>query len=314
MEGRVNYLLVGIFVTLFITGIFTFAFWLMKYNNYEQMDRYIVYFNESVAGLNKDSSVKYLGVDAGVVEDIKVASHDEGLVAVYLKINHDIKIKTDMKATLKFYGMTGLAYVEISGEKSDAPLLKQKGSNLPVIHSSPSVFAKIDVTLAKLADDFSLTLQSIQTLLDNKNLKNIESSLKNINELTTELKSNKKDISTLIKKGIKIEKKAIDTLEKFDRIAYEFDTSISKNIQKSLKEFRYSAKELSLLIHHVDKTLKRGDYNIKEISDPIIFQLSSLIRKLELLSDKMDETIDQFNQNPSDLLFKKTPLKRGPGE
>ena len=312
MEGRVNYLLVGIFVALFLAGIFSFAFWLMKYSDYEKMDHYVVYFDESVAGLSKDASVKYMGVDAGIVEDIKVHPKNTQLVAVYLKINHDIKIKENMQATLKFYGMTGLAYVEIFGDNPDAPLLESKAGEIPIIKSSPSIFAKLDDTLADLANKLSLASQKIENLLSEKNIQNVENTLENISAVTGELKTNKTDISNLIKRGIELEEKASLVLQKIEQITVSLD--VGKDIQKTLKEFKTASSQMKTLMHNINKSVKRGDYNLKEITQPTLQRLSIMIDEISDLSAKVEELAEQIEESPSDLLFKSKVIKPGPGE
>ncbi len=314
MEGRVNYLLVGIFVAAFIAGIFGFAFWLIKYSNYEQMNRYVVHFNESVAGLSKDASVKYMGVDAGVVEDIKVHPTNTQLVSVYLKINHDIKIKEDMQATLKFYGMTGLAYVEISGNNQDAPLLKSKTDEIPIIQSSPSIFTKLDETLADLVDKLSTTSQKIEQLLSEKNIQNVENTLENISAVTGAFKTNKTDISNLIKKGVELEQKASLVLEKIELITSNLDAGFGKDIQKSVREFKTASRQMKTLIYNINNSLKRGDYNLKEITEPTLQKLSTMIDEINNLSIKIEEVAQQIEESPSDLLFKRKVIKLGPGE
>jgi len=314
MEGKVNYLLVGIFVTLFLAGVFGFAFWLMKYSNYEQMDRYVVYFDESVAGLSKDASVKYMGVDAGIVEDIKVHPTNTQLVAVYLKINHDIVIKEDMQATLKFYGMTGLAYVEISGNNPDAPPLKPKKDEIPIIKSSPSIFAQLDVALADLADKLSSASQKLELLLSEKNIQNVENTLENISAVTGELKTGKTDISNLIKEGVLLEKKASLILKKIDRVTDGIDPEFGKDIQKTLKEFKTASKEMKILMKNINKTVKRGDYDLKKITKPTLQKLSNMIDEISELSIKMEDAVEEIKESPSDLLFKKRAIKPGPGE
>lgn len=307
MEGRVNYLLVGIFVAGFIAGTVGFAFWLMKYSNYEQMNRYVVHFNESVAGLSKDASVKYMGVDAGVVEDIKVHPTNTQLVSVYLKINQEIKIKEDMQATLKFYGMTGLAYVEITGNNPDAPLLKSKTDEIPIIQSSPSIFTKLDETLADLVDKLSATSQKIDNLLSEKNIQNVENTLENISAVTGELKTNKTDISSLIKKASLV-------LKKIELITNNLDAELGKDIQKSVREFKTTSRAMKTLIRNINNALKRGDYNLKEISEPIFQKLSTMIDEISELSTKIEEVTQQIEESPSDLIFKREVIKLGPGE
>lgn len=307
MEGKVNYLVVGIFVATFLAGIFGFAFWLMKQGQYEKMDRYVVYFDESVAGLNKDASVKYMGVDAGVVEDIRVHPTNTNLVAVYLKINHDIKIREDMQATLKFYGMTGLAYVEIFGHDPHAPLLKPKKGEIPVIKSAPSIFAQLDVTLAKLAKEFSTITQKTERLLSDKNLRHLESTLAGVSAVTSELATRKEEIGNLIHNAALLESKAEQTLRKIDQLTGSFGPTFTKETKATLQSIRHLAREM-------EHALKRGDFDLRSLSEPTLRKFSSLIEHIDDLSNEMEETLHTFQQSPGDLLFKKSTPKPGPGE
>ncbi len=248
-----------------------------------------------------------MGVDAGVVEDIKVHPTNTQLVSVYLKINHNIKIKEDMQATLKFYGMTGLAYVEISGNNPDTPLLKSKTDKIPIIPSSPSIFTKLDETLANLVDKLSTTSQKIDNLLSEKNIQNVEDTLENISAVTGELKTNKTDISSLIKKASLI-------LEKIEQITSSLDGGFGKDIQKSVREFKTASRQMKTLIRNINNTLKRGDYNLKEITEPTLQKLSTMIDEISNLSIKIKEVAQQIEESPSNLIFKREVIKLGPGE
>ncbi len=49
---------VGLFVILGISAVFVFIVWLGMYEFFREGRRYVVFFDESVQGLNKDSAVK----------------------------------------------------------------------------------------------------------------------------------------------------------------------------------------------------------------------------------------------------------------
>lgn len=151
MEGRVNFTIVGIFVALFSVAILGFAFWLMKFGTAQEYKLYNIYIQESIAGLSKDSSVKYMGVDAGTVYKIEVNPTNTQQVKVTVKLQKEIKIKEDMTAILKFYGLTGLAYLEIIGYDNKSKELTLKEGEIPVIKSYPSVYIKLDESLSMLS-------------------------------------------------------------------------------------------------------------------------------------------------------------------
>ena len=72
MESKINYIIVGAFVVLFSIGIAAFVFWLEKYGAEEDYKYYKTFMSESVSGLSREASVKYRGVDVGIVETIQI--------------------------------------------------------------------------------------------------------------------------------------------------------------------------------------------------------------------------------------------------
>ena len=56
-----------------MTVVVVFILWLGMVQYFQEGRKYVAFFDESVQGLQKDSAVKYRGVDIGRVEDIRVA-------------------------------------------------------------------------------------------------------------------------------------------------------------------------------------------------------------------------------------------------
>ena len=72
MEREANYAAVGAFVLLVIAMAGLFVYWYADGREHHQYTRYEVYFQGSVSGLTRGSTVRYLGVDIGrVIEDRK---------------------------------------------------------------------------------------------------------------------------------------------------------------------------------------------------------------------------------------------------
>ncbi|MFN3534393.1 MAG: MlaD family protein, partial [Desulfatiglandales bacterium] len=65
-EGRTR-LYAGIFVALGIAALIGLSIWLGKQRSTSQGHLFVTFFDESVQGLSKDSSVKYRGVLVGRV-------------------------------------------------------------------------------------------------------------------------------------------------------------------------------------------------------------------------------------------------------
>ena len=78
--------MIGLFVTIGVLIGLIAVVWLGASKYFEKGGTYVTYFNESVQGLQKDSTVKYRGVDVGRVEKIRVAA-DNNLIEVVIKVN-----------------------------------------------------------------------------------------------------------------------------------------------------------------------------------------------------------------------------------
>jgi phospholipid/cholesterol/gamma-HCH transport system substrate-binding protein len=71
----------------------------------------ITFRNTSVHGLIIGSLVKYRGVETGRVVGIKMSPTDLDCVHVEVKIRPGLIMKTDMRATLVYVGLTGQKYI-----------------------------------------------------------------------------------------------------------------------------------------------------------------------------------------------------------
>jgi phospholipid/cholesterol/gamma-HCH transport system substrate-binding protein len=116
METKVNYAVVGAFVLLLGVALVGGVLWLASGGAFQK--GYVLYtavVQESVAGLNVNAPVKYRGVDVGVVRDIQLDPQNPEQVRLTLAMARGTPIKQDTVAVLKTQGLTGIAYMELSG-------------------------------------------------------------------------------------------------------------------------------------------------------------------------------------------------------
>ncbi|MDP2077999.1 MAG: MlaD family protein, partial [Sulfuricurvum sp.] len=220
MESKVDYTLTGLFLLLFSSGLIAFAFWLGKYNdNINAYTHYKVYLTESVAGLAPEAAVKYHGVDMGKVESIRINPNNSEEVELVVKIKKETPIKTDSFATLKFYGITGLAYIEIEGGTKEAPLVVTSEKNMATIPTSPSLIKRLDESLSSVAAKLSKSLDRADLLFSDANIHNVSKSLESLRSLTKHMDSYQEQIKLLLAQGITLENNASRTLQSIDETA-----------------------------------------------------------------------------------------------
>ena len=185
MNGKTQYVLVGLFVLLLGTAFIAGILWLAAGAPGRAYDEYLVYMQESVSGLSRDSTVRYHGVQVGRVREIALGPSDRQRVQLRLRIDRGTPIREDTVATLESQGLTGLTYINlVGGSENSPPLTAGPGEVTPVIRSQPSLWGHLDRTLAELADNLIQSSQRLKELLSPDNLARIGRTLDHLERLS----------------------------------------------------------------------------------------------------------------------------------
>ncbi len=188
METKGYYAAVGFFVIVLSAIGIVIGLWLSVGMSTKSYVNYAVYMEESVAGLSVSAPVKYNGVDMGSVKKISVDPTDPQRVVIIIALDPNTPINTATRATLNMQGLTGVAYMELSGSDLNAPpLTVQPGQQYPVIQSSPSLLFRIDVAIENLSENLKTVTNSISKVFNGKNGQLLESTLENINSASRRL-------------------------------------------------------------------------------------------------------------------------------
>ncbi|MDQ1326552.1 MAG: transporter substrate-binding protein [Campylobacterota bacterium] len=310
MYNKINYTVVGIFVLLFGAGMIWFAFWLAKWGLQDEYDVYKIEIKESVSGLSEDASVKIRGVDVGRVQTIRINPQNIEAVEIFLEIKKGTPIKENMVAHTQMFGVTGLLSIEIDGGTNDAKTLKPTETYIPVIQTKTSYVTRVSDSIGDIADRLSEFLVQTKKLISEKNIQAIENTLGHIEKITS--------------RGEELEIKVIDSLTQLDQtlqdlrgsmqgITHSFEgatkdfASIKDKVNPLSEELLTAAKRFDGLMFKVEKSLDRGDYNIKNMLEPVLVDM-------QILSSQINDLAQQLKQSPSDVLFKARKSRRGPGE
>jgi|AMFO01.1.fsa_nt_gi ABC-type transport system involved in resistance to organic solvents, periplasmic component len=299
MGSNANYAIVGLFVLLFTAGVLGFAYWLAKHGGQQEYDYYQVFMTESVAGLSTDASVKYRGVEVGTVSEMDLNPDNPEEVRLVLKIRRGTPVKADTRATLKFYGITGLAFIELQGTSRDAPRLEPRDGEMPVIPTTPSTFTRLDDALSELAVKSTRALDRIDRLLSDDNLKAVATLLKDtrdmvhgVRRVAEGLNRQMEDLRTLIHKGIEMEENVSSAFEDVTEASLDV-ARLSEALQETYVALGEEAKQL--VAHGSEMT-------------------QALFEDLDLLLEELRVTVETLRNSPGDLIFTRSMPRPGPGE
>jgi phospholipid/cholesterol/gamma-HCH transport system substrate-binding protein len=300
LETKANYTLTGLFVFIFFVGIVWFSLWLSVGFDTKVYDPYLVYMNESVSGLSPESSVKFNGVNVGVVKSIALNYKNPQQVMLLLNIEQGTPITTSTRAQLRSQGITGLSFVGLSTTKAKAsPLKVRKGEKYPVILSRPSLLFQLDQTLRDASKDFHSMTLSLKNVLSTENVDNFASLLKSLKDLGQTFDDNKDEIA-----------KSLQDLKVFmDNAAL-----VSKDFPKIMSEASDSLSAFTNASNQTTEFMVTGEASLNEFNQKVLPASASLMDELELLAVNINSLTSELKQNPAMLIRGRTAPKLGPGE
>jgi phospholipid/cholesterol/gamma-HCH transport system substrate-binding protein len=320
MNNKVNFTFVGSVVIAIIVAMIFSIYWLMKPSDSSKQREYLIYFNESVSGLNVNSPVKYRGVNVGKVKEIQISSKNTQEIEVLVSILATTPVKESTVATLNAQGITGLVFIDLSlGDVNSANLVKKQGDEYPVIRSKPSLFQRFENSVGSVTEKLSGTLDGTNMLLKDENQKNITMTLTQTNEFMSRL-------NTLL------DDKSIhhlhSTIEHLDSISMKLDTQIlpkidsltdksahfTDTVSTSMVSVAESYKVIQASMAEFHRAINAGEFNIKDISKGTVSNLNSSLSALQDVMIEMDSILKKYDDSPSDMLFRKQEIKKGPGE
>ena len=185
METRAHHILIGAFTLAVFLAALSFVLWLSKYGADRQNAWYDIVFSESVTGLSRGGMVQYNGITVGEVARLKLDPDDPRKVIAHVRLAHGTPVKVDTKAVLAFTGVTGVAFIQLSGGTPGSPALKAApGQDTPVIVADESAFSKLFASGEDIVTSVNDALLRVGKLLSQENVEKMSAIMGNLEQLT----------------------------------------------------------------------------------------------------------------------------------
>jgi len=304
----VNYALVGAFVLGLGALLVGLALWIAAGGATRQkVDLYLAIENESVAGLNLKAPVTLNGVDVGTVSEIRLDPADPERVRLTFAIARGTPIKVDTLAVLKTQGLTGIAYVELSGgSRGSSPLVAIAPELYPVIRTRPSLSARLENVLTTVLAKLDRTTSSIDAILSDENRLAFGNALQDIAAVSR----------TVARRRGAMDAGIADAARTFDRSARASAQlgPVIERVGRGADAVEAMGREAALASANAGRSVTQLGTELQRATAETLPELQRLLGELDALSSSLRRLAEQTERSPSSLLFGRGPVADGPGE
>lgn len=282
MATRVQKIKVSVFL-LVAAGLLVAVFLLLA--GYRQGSRvpYNIEFEESVLGLGVGSTVEYLGVPVGVVNDISVRKGRTAYVEVLID-QSKVQLHEGTTASLVIYSLaTGALNVSLKGSEPNAPPLPP-GSEIPTEKSFTETVRGSAQEMIATARDLVDTIDRVAGM--------IESSLQGLEEgaiadIVANVKAISEDSRTVVAKSS----------ETIDMVQKDLDQGM-KTIERLADDFHKVSNKVNELVEVATQRVEAVDVN--SLND----SATRIADNLTEITQQMKTTLESLNTATEALLYK----------
>ena len=324
MEARAHHFFVGLFVLALGAALVGFTLWVAKVELGEKRPPYYIYFDGSVTGLKEGSPVRYRGILVGTVSEMAIDPDNVERVRIKVLLDAATPIKTDAVASLEMFGLTGNAYVQITGGSRDAPPLPRTEGVIPVIPAHASGLSEVFETAPHLAHQLVEIGDRLTRLLSPENEKRITESLDNIHQMSADLAASAREVSetmALVKTtATHLDGMMSDVRARTDTITGGVMTILSKlqtmldsinnhtgvvmtEIVKNSSELRDLSQSLRGLSDQTAGAIKENRVPVRDFTSVGLYELSLLISEMRELTTSLSRVSGQIEKGPMEFLF-----------
>lgn len=293
METRANYVLIGAFTLAAAAFMLLFGLWAAKYTSDKDWRHYDVIFDEAVTGLTEGGSVQYNGISVGSVDDLRLDPDDPRKVVARVKLRAETPVKTDTHAKLSFTGLTGTAFIQLTGGSPDAPLLaSDNGDEVPVIATEASALQNIAETANKL-------VTRLDKMLSEENIRNITQTLANLENATGAIADQRQDLGALITNARVSSEKLVATLDTTQGAIADIDRELVDKLPGIIAKLDSTLSRLDSAAGNANSLLDENRGAIRHFTEDGLAQLGPTLDELRALVCDLRRISSRLDDNPA---------------
>jgi len=294
-------LAVGVFVSIALLALASFAMWLAGTKGNEPMESYSVLFERDISGLSLGGPVYYMGVSVGSVSRMELIPGDPVKVQVDIQVLASTPIDQGSYASLVAQGITGVNVINISAEPGQhAPIGKPEGDHYPLI---PVRQTGLSAMLAQAPDTISklnALLDQANMLLGPENREAIAKSLSNVESMTADLAADREALASLPGDLNKL-------LADANQLVRQLDTAVATlqpELSATLEHAKQAAAHTESLTASLDQLLTDNEAEFEHFIDNGLGQAPEMIYDLRNTLRDLQKLLRTLQEDPSQLIHR----------
>lgn len=295
METRAHHVLIGAFTIGAFLLALGFVLWMSRTGADTRYADYDIVFTEAVTGLSVGGLVQYNGIKVGEVRELHLASDDARKVIARVRLDASAPVRQDTRAKLALQGVTGLAFIQLSGGSPNSPaLLPTRERPVPVIPSEESALSKLLASGSDIVVTANDLLLRMSEMLSAENVDRVSATLEHLDQLSGALADQRGDIATAVHQLAAATAAMEKTLATVDTVADSTNALVRDDARKlvrtadaALASVNRMAESAGLLVE--DNRAAIGAFSnqgLRQIG-PTVLELRETLRSLKQLSDKL---------------------------
>jgi phospholipid/cholesterol/gamma-HCH transport system substrate-binding protein len=286
METKANYALVGFFTVLVIAAAFFFVYWMSQYGRGGEMAQLAIRIPGSANGLSVGSPVRFNGIPVGSVRSLAIDKDDPRFSIAMTEVSTSAPVKKSTSAVLEVQGLTGAAYVELSGGKADDPnILRQafdtdtaavldaeQSSVTNILSTADKILKRADAAITDIQGFVADARGPLTTTIRNaeqfsgslaRNGENIDQFLQSVGELSDTFKNLSGRLDTVLASVDSLVKavdpeKVEDFVGNVDKVSKDI-AAASGDVKTTMEGFRKTAETFKAFGERATATLDKVD-------------------------------------------------------
>jgi phospholipid/cholesterol/gamma-HCH transport system substrate-binding protein len=300
VERDVRYLLVGVVVIALLVLFVGFVIWQAGGLRGVDTERYTVFSEAGIAGLENGDVVRYLGVRVGQVDDIRLSAHMPGRVEIDIQVQRDVAVTRDTVATVRLEGITGQSYLGlITPDPAAAPPEIRDGSRYPVITATRAPLDLLMDEAPQLVAQIGSIAAGLEALLEEDNRAHVARMLGDVAGFTARLEELGDAVEMLAASAERALGEAAQALGEIR------DTAGIAG--PAFEEAGHALAALRELSERLDEMIARNEAAVDAFARHGLGEAGGLMRDARRTINEIERLAAQLSEDPSRLIRRRDP-------